>query len=178
MRKFRPVLAAAVSVACALGGCAVNEPARLRASEGQLPNGASVSLLPGSESAPLHGQLHAALANAFAAQEVPLADAGTLIADFGISVQDADVGQVLDPDMNGDSNAIDWQARPRTGQIFDSCDPVRAQATLALFNRQSGTIAYRGEAEAIACTADEIDIASLADVLVRQTLAADMPDQP
>lgn len=108
-----------------------------------------------------------ALATALANQNVPVSDAGDLLADFAIANGSAAVGVQLTPDRDaGDTAETRWISAPRTRERFDECDARVLRGTLVLINRADGAMAYRGKAAMTECEFGTADVDALAQALV------------
>lgn len=176
MAVFGNAIAGAVLLCVGtLGACAVYTPASVRLSEGVPDNAGSVAIAPMEDESGLRADFRAAVEAAFTGRGMALNESSTLIADYAIAVQPASVGQVIRVEESEREKQVQWQSTPRRGQLFDGCDPVRAQATLAIFDRAAGKIAYRGEAETLACSVEQIDLDQLASTLVKAAWPASTP---
>lgn len=152
-----------------LAGCAVASPFTLQSSGSGVPARTAIALpvdaTPGSDQA----RLGAALQRAFAGHSVKLASDARYLADFAVSLSDAEAGLTTSVEATSEK-AIDWQARPRNRHVFDGCDAQRMRVTLVLLDRQSGAQVYRGEGEAIACDFAEAAMDEVAEKLVADAL--------
>ena len=167
MIRLRAItIANLVAPALMLAGCAVNTPPVVRTSAGALSEAVDVALLPSEGESGLRVDFRRSIERAIAAGGLAHDPASNLVADYGLSVQSAEVGQVIAVDESAADGTVSWQSMPRRGRLFDGCDPVRAQATLAVFDREAGELVYRSEAETIACSTDKIDLDRLARELV------------
>lgn len=154
-----------------LAACAVATPFGISSTGNGLPEGVAMALNGSAEDGADRARLGEALAEAFTRHSVPLSDDARYLADYAISIRDAEGGLTASADAT-DEDAIDWDARPRKAQLFDGCDAQRLRATLVVLDRQTGSRVYRGEGAATACAFSDSDLGAFADRLVSDALAA------
>jgi hypothetical protein len=106
-----------------------------------------------------------ALSAALASHDFTLDPAAPLIADYAIAESAASDG-TLGGEPTG-ANSPQWLSQPRAKKRFDQCKPRRLRATLVLFDRASGAVAYRGSASRIECAFSQGDTIAMADALVK-----------
>ena len=153
----------------ALGGCAVASPFVVESS-GSLATVRAVALPEEVPEGGQRAQLHRSLASAFANRSVTVSPDARYLADYSVSVRDAEGGLTTSNSAAASEKDIDWKAQPRKSRLLDGCDAQRMRATLVLMDRQSGKMAYRGEGAATACSFSDSEIAQVARQLVDDAL--------
>lgn len=158
-----------VSLALAAGACAVASPFAVQ-STGSLSAVSAVAMPAEASAGGERAQLHTSLLRAFADRSVSVSADGRYLAEYSVSVRDAEGGLTTATSPVRSEDEIDWKAQPRDAKLFDGCTAQRMRATLVLMDRQTGTMAYRGEGEATACQFSGDDIAEVARQLVRDAV--------
>ena len=131
-----------------------------------------VALAPVEDRSGLQRQFATALSEALTGQGLGLSPEARLIADFSVAQSAASAGIVRGEGATGpDAVDEDWLTAPREKRRFDKCEAQRLKATLVLYNRTDGSVAYRGSGEAIECAFDEADLKQFAQALVVDALA-------
>lgn len=105
----------------------------------------------------------AALSRSFQNQSVKIEKTAPFIADFALSVRDAESGLANPAEAGGE---IDWQSAPRESRLLDICKAKRMRGSLVIFDRTTGAIAYKGESEADGCKFSQPDFDTMAALLV------------
>ncbi len=156
-----------VAFAVPLASCAVTEPLTITSTGGEsgLARGVAVALNMPDDPSSQRGRFAEALGEAMAARSVQIADDAPLLADISIARGDASGGVINGPG-NPATSEQDWIATPRRDRRFDKCEAERLRATLVLYDRASGAIAYRGSGTATQCGFADADIAAMAQGLV------------
>jgi len=150
--------------------CAVSSPFTVNSTGTGVPAQASISLA-GEETAGTHrASLHSALQRAFATEAVTLSDDGKYLADFSISIRNAEGGLTTSIEAK-DEAEIDWETKPRDSRLLDGCDAKRMRATLVVLDRATGQRIYRGEGEATECDFSGDAMDGVARQLVRDALS-------
>ena len=166
-RYMRGALAAAFALV--LSACAVTSPFVVESS-GSLTAVSAVAMPEDASAGGHRAQLHSALVNAFADRSVAVSDDARYLADYSVSVRDAEGGLTTSTGPAASEKDIDWTARPRNSRLLDGCGAKRMRATLVLMDRETGKMAYRGEGEATACSFSDSDIAQVSRQLVGDAL--------
>ncbi len=96
---------------------------------------------------------------------VVLAEDGALIAEYTLSAQPSDLALSEPAITTGTGNSNGQLSRkPRW---WDKCKVEKIRGSLALFDRASGALSAKSEAEYFACAGDLTGLSGLADMLVR-----------
>ncbi|WP_284126432.1 hypothetical protein [Parerythrobacter aestuarii] len=152
-----------------LAACAVATPFDINSSGKGIAGPTSIALSDAGADGGDRARLEQALGQAFARHSVALSSDARYLADYSISIGDAEGGLTTSTQAAG-QEAIDWEARPRKSRLFDGCDAKRLRATLVLLDRQTGSRVYRGEGEATACGFSDAELSAFADRLVSDAL--------
>jgi hypothetical protein len=158
----------------ALGGCAVATPFALHSSGPGLPPQTVVAMPAAPRIGSEQFRFGAALEQAFAARAVKVSADGRYLADYALSLRDAEGGLTTAIDAK-DRDAVVWKSAPRDGYPLDRCKAQRMRATLVLLDRQSGAMVYRGEGEATDCNFTDSAMTEVAKALVADALARTNP---
>lgn len=159
-----------VILAAATAACSVSNPLAVQSSGRGLPADVAIALPVVPPEGGEAGRFTTALGKALAERSVRVAADGRYLADVALSVRDASGGATTSIAATN-VNAVVWQAEPRRKRLLDGCRPQRMRATLVLFDRQTGAMAYRGEGEETACSFAPEDIEAAAAALVDDALA-------
>lgn len=162
--------AAALFLAASTAGCAVYSPPTITARTGAVASGSSVQLVADDATAGLRTDFAASLGKALAQNRFQMDDEGTLVADYAIATRDADTS--LSGEGAADPATPQLQSGARDSHWLDKCNADRLRATLAMFDRASGTMVYRGEAETDICRGAGFAIDALAELLVEDMLSS------
>lgn len=168
-RAGNGAVASAAAALLALPGCAVDSPFAISSTSLGTPARLAITMTTASADEPERARLGHALRRAFGEGSASLANDGRYLADYSVSWRDAEGGLTASVDA-ADAAAIEWQVRPRRPRLIDGCDAQRMRATLVLLDRQTGTMAYRGEGDATGCRFTDQSIDEVADALVADAL--------
>lgn len=102
---------------------------------------------------------------AFSRYGTVLAQDGDLIAEFAISAQPSDLG--LSEPSTATAPGHPKSQLSRKSRWWDKCKVEKIRANLALFDRASGALKAKSEAEYFACTGDQSMLDEFADLLVK-----------
>lgn len=171
---------ATTAMALALSACAVSAPLQVSTHEVS-PNAKlqkTIELALSPEDTGQRLMFAKALESAFTANSISVQLPGTkasggLIADYALSSAEATAGVVEAGKEVARSGQPDWTAEPRKRGLFsflDRCKETRLRGTLVLFDRTTGSIAYRGSADAGKCDIDQQTIDNLANSLVADAI--------
>lgn len=154
----------------ALCGCSVATPFAVQSSGSGVPAPVAVALSGTPEANSDQARLAQALQRAFAERTIAVSADGALLADYAVSLSDAEGGQTTSLSAT-DEAAVQWQARPRQSRLFDRCNARRMRATLVLLDRATGELVYRGEGEAVDCDFPDSAFDGVAQALVADAFA-------
>lgn len=158
--KAKPVLVFALPAmlsACSLTG----NPSLERYGPG-LDSSASISLHSLGQSS-FHTAYKEALERSFHSKGFSLTRDSKYIADFAISARASDSAIAVVKDT---SQEIDYVSSSRERKFLQECDGKRLRATLIVFDRSDGSVAFRGIRESDVCEVTENAVSLMADELV------------
>lgn len=163
-----------VTLAGLLGACSVSSPLQVRSTgSGSVAPTSIALMISDDEAGKTRAQYGAALQSAFADRQIGIDPAAPVIAEYAFSIGDATDGLLVGkPKKTDTGQQPDWEATPRKKGRFDKCDAKRMRGTLVLFDRTSGNIIYRGEADQIECDFSEIQVKTAAEKLVADAVNA------
>jgi len=161
----------AACVALCFAGCSVQSPPVVTTSVGNAPSSITeIHILEPDSDQTQRGQLYVALTQELADRGVAPSGSANLVADLAISVSPGTVGVYASE--AGKTNAEpDQLATTRKRRWYDSCEAVRIEASLAVYNRSDGTLQKSSDAESISCADSPLPVAELASVLADDLLA-------
>lgn len=163
----------ALTLGCALtlAACVVSSPLEIRSSGAGLQRGAPVSLVRPDDADGLSARFASAVERALVDRSVTLAQDARFIADISVAKRPASAGLIRgegsEPEQGQEP---DWLVRPREKERFDKCEAQRLRATLVIYDRSNGSVAYRGSGQAIECAFGDSDLAEFARSLVADAL--------
>ncbi len=174
LRPARPIRARSWIVAVgavSLAACSVQTPPGIRTSVGSTPTPiSSIHLIePESEQAQ-RTQLHAAIARQLRDRGVALSQDANIVADLAVSMSPSPVGIYASEAGQTDTEPASM-ATTRERRWYDACEAVRLQASLVLFNRESGVQMKTSKAESMGCAEAEPPVDEIAALLVEDLLA-------
>ena len=102
---------------------------------------------------------------AFARHGTVLAQDGALIAEFAISAQPSDLA--LSEPATATAPGGPKSQLSRKSRWWDTCKVEKIRGNLALFDRASGALKAKSEAEYLACNGDHSMLDDFADLLVK-----------
>lgn len=105
------------------------------------------------------------LKSALTKNRVVLAEGSPLIAEYTLSAQPSDLALSEPAITTGTGNSKSQLSRK--ARWWDKCKVEKIRGSLALFDRASGVLSAKSEAEYFACAGDLTGLADLADMLVR-----------
>lgn len=152
-----------------VSACSVSSPLVIDATDNGRIATRSVALAIADEDTDTRrGLFGNALRGAFAALDFAIQPDGKLVADYAIAEGPAADGVMSAAPEAGQTPQ--WLSQPRVKKRFDQCKPRRLRATLVMFDRTSGAIAYRGSAARIECAFAPADVTAMADALVNDAV--------
>lgn len=155
-----------------LSACAVSTPVQIRSSgDGSSARVGVLIPVVGDDAGSDRAKFAAALMEAFAKNSVSTGSETGLVADYSLSINDASSGIAVNS-SEAEPQTAAWIVAPRDKKRFDECGGQRMLGTLILFNRNSGSMVYRGQAAQIECEFKPSDIEKMADQLVEDALKA------
>jgi hypothetical protein len=155
----------------ALSACAVSSPLEIRSRGAGLQPGMPVSLVRPEEDTGLNARFASAVERALTDRSLVLVEDARFIADISVARRDASSGIIRGEGTRPvEGQEPDWLVRPRDKERFDKCKAQRLRATLVIYDRSNGSVAYRGSGQAIACGFDDSDLAEFAQNLVADAL--------
>ena len=172
----------AVGLTLAWSACAVSSPIALTSTGEGLPTRAPVTLAPvtlasvtlapaDSPTNSLNARFASAVEQAMADSAIAIAADARFIADLSVGQMPASAGIVQGEGAgNGGNEETDWLVRPREKRRFDKCDAQVLRATLVIYDRTTGSVAYRGSGQATECDFADADLAQMARALVADAL--------
>ena len=153
-----------IAIPLLLGGCAVSTPVTVTPTVVELQTANAVEFpAPAGATGDLRSQWRAALQAAFASRSVNIQQGAPFLADFALSIRNAETGIAT---VSDNSKDIDWQSQPRRNRLLDKCKAQRMRGTLVIFRRANGSIIYRGESETDACRFGSAELTVMANELV------------
>ena len=167
--RYASRLATPFLLVLALCACNVATPPRI-ASTGMAGDHAIAFVRP-EGAVGLRANFAESLSDGLRDSGVTLSADGPLIADFSIAKRDAREG-LADPAAQQEGVAVNWDSAPRNRRIFDRCSAERLRATLVLFDRTDGSVAWRGSGELEACTIGKAQVEAMANALVADMRAS------
>lgn len=164
--QFRPRdVILVISMAIATAACAVGTPPEIKVSQGSAQTISSVTLISSDDEATQRASLAQSLRSAFQQRSVEVADNAPMIADFAIANSSGEVELAIDP-AGGEDKTPQVKTVAVETSILDTCKPVRTRVTLALFDRESGNLVRKSEAESTSCPDDPLPFEAFAELLV------------
>ncbi|MEL6530348.1 MAG: hypothetical protein AAFQ27_10320 [Pseudomonadota bacterium] len=155
----------ALAAAC-LAGCSVQSPPELRTSIGTAPSSiAQMQLIAPDSDQTQRGQFHQAVSRELQQRGVTLSETAGLVADLAMSVSPGPVG-VFASEAGKTDNQPTQIGSTRKSRWYDSCEAVRVEASLALYDRTSGGLMKSGKAESFMCENGAPPYEDLARLLV------------
>lgn len=169
-RKDASLLIAVTLCASLTSACAVRSPPELRTSQGSPTGLSALDLLAPDNEQSQRVAMHAALTDALSDQGVSISSGAPAVGEFSISSGDAGVGLYV---SEAGETALEPRpvAEARKARWLDLCTPVRVQASLAVFDRASGSLVKRSSAHGTICEGDETPYANLAAILTENLLS-------
>lgn len=104
-----------------------------------------------------------ALERSFLGKGYSIAKDSTYVADFAISARSSDSAIAVVKDTDPD---VAYVSAARERRFLQECDGERLRATLIVFDRSDGSLAFRGMRETDLCEVTEAAISAMADELV------------
>lgn len=161
-RLVRAGLAAGMAVA--LASCASFDPPAITKSNGNASDLRTVEFVAANDETELRASFRSALAAAMTEHGYRLTEGGAAVADFAISVRPASVTLT----GSGEAAEVDTirSEKRQHRSLFGGCKATRLRASLAMITRETGVLAYRGEAEVDGCEIDDEAVTGVARLLV------------
>ena len=166
-----------LALAASLTACAVSSPLSVTSTGAGFESNRRVALTAAEDPASLQARFTASVSQALSDQGLALDADAPLTADISVSQNTASSGIVrgegskAEDTQNAGEPEQDWLTAPREKRRFDKCEAQRLRATLVIYNRADGSLAYRGSGEATECGFGEADLAAFAQALVADALA-------
>lgn len=158
------------SIAFGLVGCAVAEAPMITSSAGSVGDMKTVSVIEGDAEQLGRMEFANELGAAFQQRGIARAENGDYIADFSVGAVGGQVWVALDEGKEKDAAPLSLATETKSS-IFDKCEKQRVRASLALFERASGELVGKNDAQAIICAGAELPMKELAELLVSDVLS-------
>lgn len=151
-----------LALAIAATGCAVYSPPVITArTDGPIEAG-PVELISAEDDSGLRASFAAALRRSLSASATGAKEGPALVADYAIAARQSGTAVAGIPA----DQEIPVKSAARKKGWLDRCNATRLRASLAVFQKASGALVYRGEAETDFCKGKELAVDALAQLLV------------
>ncbi len=175
---YLPILLAGL-LAAPLAGCSVKTPLRVSDKIGQPVEIVAIELVERDSNSILSKEFEQALRQELEARGISFETGAALVGDLAIAARSSK--SVISKGVSGanGADAIDdedaTKPQSRRDKLLDKCEAHRVRATLALFDRKQGVLAYRASAEKDICKDAPIAFGALAQVLADDLLLTAKP---
>ncbi|WFL77067.1 hypothetical protein P7228_13880 [Altererythrobacter arenosus] len=163
------ILGLAGAMAASLASCAINDPLALDRA-GVPQNLETIELVASEDDGALRSQFREAVVDAFGRRGIGIAEGSKAVADLAISLRSAETAIIPGAQSQTQESTGPIKSDGREGKWFESCDGERLRATLAVFDRSSGALNYRGSVQSDQCRGKPVPVAVLAERLVGDAL--------
>lgn len=157
-----------------VAGCAVATPVAISASRGPAPGLARLAVMPVEAGQAEKADFAARLVEALGKRGVAAADDAPVLADLALASAPADVDLLLQTSAEAGASPGPL-GTARASRWYDRCAARRTRASLALYDRASGALIAKSDAETVTCAADPAPLAALADAVVADAIGAPPP---
>lgn len=160
----------AAAMLCALAAsCAINDPLALDRA-GSPRSLASIELVASEDSGEMQSAFRNAVITEFERRGIAISEGAEAVVDLSISFRSAEIAILPGEDGKMGEGSYNLRSDAREGRWFENCDAARLRATLAVFDRSSGSLDYRASAQSDHCEGENLPITQLAELLVADVM--------